>query len=154
MVRTPEYSDAQIIEAGLAIRSRGGKVTGSRLRQRLTGGNPLRLAKIWIEFEEREWSEERDTFRASLQPKILKLMEDYSERIESETETFVKQVIAHSKKASEQRIAEAQHEAETLRAELDQVRLERDRALKQAAKQAGQIEVLEKMLLSRSGPAA
>lgn len=46
-MRSATYSEEQIIEAGAALVAEGKKVTGFSLREKLSGGNPARMAGIW-----------------------------------------------------------------------------------------------------------
>lgn len=47
MGRVPEYTTEQIIEAGLAIAKTGKTVTPFAIRERLHGGSPDRIKRIW-----------------------------------------------------------------------------------------------------------
>lgn len=46
-MRHAQSSDQDIIAAGLALQAEGRRVTANALRDRLKGGNPRRLAKVW-----------------------------------------------------------------------------------------------------------
>ena len=48
-MRPAEFTQEQIIQAGQELQAAGRNVTGFALRQRVGGGNPVRLRQVWDE---------------------------------------------------------------------------------------------------------
>jgi chromosome segregation ATPase len=54
--RPPEFTDEQIIQAGLRLESQGDRVNAHRIRLELGGGNTRRIKEIWTDYVKRRSS--------------------------------------------------------------------------------------------------
>lgn len=54
--RPPEFTDEQVVDAGLRLEARGDRVNAHRIRLELGGGNVKRIRDIWTDYEKRRSS--------------------------------------------------------------------------------------------------
>ena len=119
-MRPTEFTDEQIIEAGITLQAEGRTVTGFAIRQRIGGGAPNRLKAVWDNYQAQQAAmsiepaaelpvdveEKLGLFNKELTDKLMGMAIELNDKAVKAAERRVKDVVAA---ATEQR-AQAERE--------------------------------------------
>jgi chromosome segregation ATPase len=143
-MRPPTYSDEQIIEAGqaLAIDAPTRPVTAGAIRQRLGGGNLVRIRKVWTEHKAEqastahaqqdlpaEWVEALTPSLDHVRDELLGVMTQFHNQAAASAAQRVEEAIAQTQAAkaqNQQELADADAALEAADAEKEKAIAERD----------------------------
>lgn len=115
-MRPAEFTTETIIEAGQVLLDEGRTVTGFALRQKIGGGNPNRLKKIWDEFISKQIIKPAEA--------IIELPVEFAEEVVAITHVLAEQIAAlaielnnKATKTAERRVSEIAQAADQQRAQ-------------------------------------
>lgn len=116
-MRPAEYSSAQIVAAGQALQAEGRRTTSFALRQRLGGGNPIRLKAIWDEHLTSQTQAPAQL--PDLPPEIAEQVSAINARQAEQLNALAKQLSASALALVEQRTADAVLRMQQAREQVD-----------------------------------
>lgn len=99
MGRKAEFSDQQIIDAGLALEQNGEPVSPFAIRNRLSGGSSVRIKQVWSSFASERGSRSSDESAVAEIDLPVEIMETLGSNIEIATKQLQKLAVASYKTA-------------------------------------------------------
>jgi chromosome segregation ATPase len=109
-MRPAEYTQEQIIEAGLDLKAAGRNITGFAIRQKLGGGNPTRLKQIWEEHASTQ-AVTRSEPVADLPAEVAEELATVAKALTDRLTNLAVELNDKAVKTAERRVADAIHSA-------------------------------------------
>jgi chromosome segregation ATPase len=132
-MRPVEVSDAEIIEAGQALRAAGQRITGFALRKHLDNkGTPKRLHAVWLAHAAQAAAPAAPP-APDLPPEVAHTLQAVSADLVAKLASLAGELNSGAVRAAEQRVARALDDA-------DQVRLQADQELADASQAVEELE--------------
>lgn len=134
-MRNVEFTDEQIIDAGEALQADGVTITSFSLRNRVGGGNPARLKKVWDDYV---------ATRGALQvQETAELDADIVAAVQGYTQSLDAQLLALASKINENAIKSANRRVEDVLEALDKQKKQFETELSDAHKSVLKAEAAE-----------
>ena len=137
-MRPSEYSTETIIEAGQQLQSAGRNITGFAIRQKIGGGNPVRLKSVWDQYVADRTVEIKPEIE--LPDELIELVASINGTMTGLIEKLANNLHARSMKLAERRAINAEREAAEMRAQADQELADASQQIEDLENQLAKVE--------------
>lgn len=138
-MRPVEYPDEAIITAGQALQTEGQRVTAFAIRQRIGGGDPVRIRTVWATYQAKRAEQSPAAATESLPAEFAAALEGLSTALLDDLRILASRLYQHARDSAEARVREA---LRTARSAQEQAEAEMADARQNAITQDARIEAL------------
>jgi chromosome segregation ATPase len=142
-MRPIEYPDDTIITAGQSLQHEGRRVTAFAIRQRIGGGDPVRIRAVWSAYQANR-EEQLPTAATDMLPaEFAEALEGLNTALLDDLRTLACRLYQHARDSAEARVREVLRTARTVQ---EQAEAEMTDARQNAITQDARIEALEEQV--------